>query len=109
MTDEILVKTPTMQDKVQELSLAYSKEIGAWCDDKVPPILGNADYAARTSALVIALTRELARAAAAYGEAQDQDSETVGGLILALFTKNHIQALETIEAARQVEKGETIQ
>lgn len=108
MSDEISLKSPTMQYRVQELSLAYSKEIGAWCDAKVPKILGDADYAARTAALVIALTRELARAAAAFGEAQKQDSEAVGGMILALFTKNHIQALDTIEAAREVE-GATLQ
>lgn len=103
MSEEQIIGT-SMKDMVAALTADYTKEIGDLVDSKVPPILDNQTYAARTSALVIALTRSLARAAAAFGEAQNQDSDAVGGLILQLFTKTHIDVLQTIEATREVEK-----
>lgn len=105
MTEEIHIGAPpTMKEKVAELTAEYTRELGEICDAKVPKVIGNSEYAARTSALMIALVRQTARAAAAFGEAQGQDGDAVGALILALFTKNHIEALQAIEMSKKLER-----
>jgi uncharacterized protein (DUF2267 family) len=85
----------------------YTAEMTKWADSKVPPILNNADYADRTSALMIALTRQFARAAAAFGEAHQVDPEKVAEAVVKMFANDHVQALTAIRIGNEI--VETVQ
>lgn len=90
--------TTTLQEHTSDLVDEYTGELGLWLDSKVPPILLNGEYAARTSALLIALSRQIGRVAAAFGSAQNVDDEEVGKMCVAMFTKHQAEALLTIKA-----------
>src|SRR5512139_76389 len=85
MAKHRLAQAQSIHEHTSDLVDEYTAEITAWADEKVPPILTNSEYAARTSALVIALSRQLGRAAAAFGEAQQCPSEEVGQMVVTMF------------------------
>jgi hypothetical protein len=58
--------------------------------------LANDEYAARCSALLIALNRELARCAAAFGEVHQIDPAEIMTLVAEQFSKNHVHALNAL-------------
>ena len=103
MSEETILGAPTMQQHTSGLVEAYTAEITEWADAKVPPILTNAEYAARTSALLIALSRQLGRAAAAFGEAQSVSADEVGELVVSMFAKHHTQSLQAIEIKETIQ------
>lgn len=61
----------------------YTATLTEFANGLVPPYLDNAEYAARTSALMIALNRQLARCAVAFGEAHQVDPEAMLQLVAA--------------------------
>lgn len=66
----------------------YTRRLNNYTDGLVPPFLDNAEYAARTSALMIALNRQLARCAVAFGEAHGVSPEQMIELVTGQFAKN---------------------
>lgn len=66
----------------------YSATLAEFTNGLMPTFLDNAEYAARTSALMIALNRELARCAVAFGAAHDVAPEVMIQLVNAQFVKN---------------------
>jgi len=88
--------------RVSDLTDDYTKELAEWTDGKVPPLTSNPEYAARTSALMIALSRNLARAAAAFGESQNVEAEEVVAMVVKMFVTNHLSAIQTIDATNKV-------
>lgn len=75
-----------------DLTAEYTQKLDAFVNDLVPPMLSNAEYAARTSALMIALNRELARCAAAFGSAHQVDADTMIQLVTGQFNNNYFRA-----------------
>jgi hypothetical protein len=91
------------QQRSIELTNEYTAELTKYCDDRVPPMLDNAEYAARCSALLISMTRQLGRCAAAFAKANNQDQQDVAVMIARMFNKNHQQAIDALG------EGETVQ
>lgn len=80
-----------------DLVAEYTRLLDQFVNQLVPPVLDNAEYAARTSALMIAVNRELARCAAAFGETHGVDPEQMIRLVIGQFTKNFSIALDAME------------
>ena len=97
MTDPIQERSSTLVDE-------YSQKLDAFVNEIVPPVLDNAEYAARCSALLIALNRQLARCAASFGEVHGVSAEDMLELVRAQFIKNYRISLAAVEGA-----GESVQ
>lgn len=87
-----------------DLTEEYTRRLGNFTDGLVPPFLDNAEYAARTSALMIALNRQLARCATAFGEVHGVSPEQMINLVVAQFAKNMSVCASAMEG-----EGETRQ
>jgi hypothetical protein len=79
----------------------YTGHLTAFVDNLVPTTLDNAEYAARTSALMIAINRQLARCATAFGEAHGVAPEQIVELVVAQFAKNMAVCAEAVEGQGQ--------
>lgn len=75
----------------------YTDQLTAFVNGLVPPFLDNAEYAARTSALMIALNRQLGRCATAFGNAHDVSPEDMIKLVIAQFVKNMAVCADAVE------------
>lgn len=64
-------------------------------------IISNAEYAARTSALMIALNRQLARCAAAFGEVHGVAPDEMTKLVEAQFGNNFRRCLDAVAGEGQ--------
>lgn len=104
MTDDQLQAEETFQQRSIALTEEYSNELEAYVDERVPPVLDNTEYAARCSSLLIALTRQLARAAAAMGQANGQDELEVRTVVMGMFNRNYDRALKSLAG-----EGSTVQ
>lgn len=80
-----------------ELVEEYTDHLTSFVNGLVPPFLDNAEYAARTSALMIALNRQLGRCATAFGEAHGVSPEQMIELVVAQFVKNMAVCAEAVE------------
>lgn len=98
-----LKQDEALQSTTIELTNQFTQELGDYCDKRVPPLLDNSTYAASCSALLIALTRQLGRAAAAFGQANKQPEEDVRTMVIRMFNKNYDLSLEAMG------QGETVQ
>jgi hypothetical protein len=85
-----------IKERSADLVEEYSVALTAFIDKLVPSMLTNSEYAARCSALLIALNRQLARCAAAFGEVHGIDPQEVMKLIAEQFSQNHIRALNAL-------------
>lgn len=100
--DKITERTVEINEDVafQERSIAlteqYTNEFGQIIDREVPMTLSNAEYGARTSSLLIALTRQLARCAAAFGHANGQSPDDVQIMVMKMFGTNYNRAMEAL-------------
>lgn len=92
-----------IQTRSLELTARFTAELTEYCDKRVPALLDNAEYAAACSALLIALTRQLGRAAAAFGTANRQDPADIATMVVRMFNTNHQRSLAAIG------EGETVQ
>jgi hypothetical protein len=86
MTD---TQTETTLERSEELQAEYTLELDGFVNRLVPSTLSNAEYAARTSALMIALNRELARCAAAFGDVWQVGPKDMIELVTAQFVGNY--------------------
>jgi hypothetical protein len=93
-----------LQSRAIALTNQFTNELGEYCDAHVSPLLSNAEYAASCSSLLIALSRQLGRCAAAFGKANMQSEEDVRTLVFRMFNKNYDIAMAAIGA-----EGETVQ
>lgn len=78
------------------LTAEYSLKLTELVNATLPEMLDNAEYAARTSALMVALNRELARLAATCGESQEIDPDTMMELVSKQFVNNFGRCLTVI-------------
>jgi hypothetical protein len=99
MSDEA---APSVTERSSELVEQYTAELETFVNGLVPPFLDNAEYAARTSALLIALNRQLARCAAAFGEVHGVTPEQMTSLVGSQFAKNFRTALDAVRGEGQV-------
>lgn len=100
MTDAI----DGIKERSSELAEDYTEKLTAFVDELVPSMLANDEYAARCSALLIALNRQLARCAAAFGEVHQIDPQEIMALVAEQFSQNHVKALNALRG-----EGGTIQ
>jgi hypothetical protein len=96
MTDTQSETIDAIKERSVDLVEEYSAELTAFVDKLVPSLLANDEYAARCSALLIALNRELARCAAAFGEVHQIDPAEIMTLVAEQFSKNHVHALNAL-------------
>jgi hypothetical protein len=90
--------TARSADLVEE----YTAKLDEFVTALVPPFLDNAEYAARTSGLMIALNRQLARCAAAFGEVHGVTPEAMASLVAGQFSRNFQTALGAVQGEGQV-------
>jgi hypothetical protein len=90
------------QSRVDDLLDEYGAFFGNLIDARLPTIIDNGEYAARTAALMITLNRQLARVAAACGEAQQVDDQVIGTLVVGQFAKNHASCVEALRMRDKV-------
>jgi hypothetical protein len=83
-------------DQATSMVETVSAELDRFVNERVPCILTNAEYATATSALMISLNRQLARCAAAFGEAQGIDPNEMIQLVAAQFDRNYARCLDVI-------------
>lgn len=92
--------TDTMSNAVLErssdLTEQYTDELNAFVEQRVPMALDNTEYAARCSGLMIALNRQLARCAAAFGEANEVPPESIRTLVMGQFSRNFGICIATV-------------
>lgn len=95
---------PTIQERATDLTDDYSQQLDAFVNEIVPPVLDNAEYAARCSALLIALNRQLARCAASFSEVHGVDPEEMTALVFTQYRRNFAISRSALEGA-----GEAVQ
>jgi hypothetical protein len=100
MTD-IQTHEPTVQERAAALTDDYSQRLDAFVNEIVPPVLDNAEYAARCSALLIALNRQLARCAASFGEVHTVSPEEMTQLVASQFSRYFRISREALDGAGQ--------
>jgi hypothetical protein len=81
-------ETETVEGRAKDLTDAYSQKLDAFVNELVPTVLDNREYAARCSALLIALNRQLARCAASFGEVHQVTPDDMTNLVFAQFVRN---------------------
>ena len=91
-------------DRSAQLSQDYSEHLDGIIDAMVPKTLSNEEFVSRCTALMIALNRELARCAAAFGETHEIEPELMMQLVGAQFVKNYGVCLAAIRG-----EGQTVQ
>lgn len=77
-----------------ELADNFTNELGSWLRERLPILMSNSEFAATSSALMIALNRKLADAVVAFGETHGVDPAELDLLVIQMFQKNHVFALE---------------
>lgn len=82
----------------------YSQRLDGFVNELVPPVLMNDEYAARCSALLIALNRQLARCAASFSQVHAVEPSEMLNLVFAQFHRNFRISLGALEGA-----GEAVQ
>jgi hypothetical protein len=103
MTDHELKDDAKLQQRSLDLTNQFTSELGDYCDQRVPPLLSNSDYAASASALLIALTRQLGRCAAAFGRVNNQPDDDVRTLVIRMFNNNFDRSLDAMGAEETVQ------
>lgn len=88
-----------VRDRSTELVDQFTAELDALVNKHVPTILDNAEYAAVTSALMIALNRELARCAAAFGATHGVLPDQIIDLVGTQFQINYAKCLEALSVS----------
>lgn len=83
-------------ERTDELADDYTRDLSEFVDKLVPTTLDNAEYAARCSALMIALNRNLARCAASFGEVHQVATEEMVQLVAAQFSRYHVLCLNAL-------------
>lgn len=87
-----------------DLADDYTAKLDAFVSDLLPAFLDNAEYTARSSALMIALNRQLGRCAAAFGDVHGVSVEDMTALVNGQFANNFRICREAVEG-----KGATVQ
>jgi hypothetical protein len=93
-----------VQDRAKELTDSYSQMLDKFVNDLIPPTLENAEFAARCSALLIALNRQLARCAASFSGVHHVEPDEMVNLVFGQFHRNFRISLSALEGA-----GEPVQ
>lgn len=103
-TRQVNAAEAAVVSRSSDLTEEYTRQLDAFTNRLVPPFLDNAEYAARTSALMIALNRQLARCATAFGQAHEVAPETMIELVIGQFAKNMAVCANAVDG-----EGETVQ
>lgn len=93
-SDELLDRSIELQDE-------YTHDLDAFTNKLVPPMLANDAYAARCSALMIALNRQLARCAAAFGEVHGLSPVQMQSLVMKQFGRNYGICIDALQGEGQ--------
>jgi hypothetical protein len=96
MTGSELRDDETLQARTTELTDKFTGELTAYCDERVPAMLSNSEYAAACSALLISLSRQLGRTAAAFAVANQQEPQDVRTMVLRMVGTNFDRSLDAI-------------
>lgn len=100
MSKETRAANTTISDitaRSSDLVDDYTAQLDAFTNEIVPVFLDNAEYAARTSALMIAFNRQLARCAVAFGNTHQIDPEEMIRLVTQQFLKNMAICASAVE------------
>lgn len=95
--------TDPVQDRSEQLAEAFTAELGSWIRERIPPLMTDAEFAATSSAMMIALNRKLAECAVAFGETHGVDAVELDMMVIKLFQLNHSRALDAARKAMTVQ------
>jgi hypothetical protein len=95
--------TAVIRAITDDMTAQYTEELEAWVRERIPESLTDPQFAARSSALMIAIGRQLAAIAAAFGETHLVPSDEVAKLVMGQFRKNHAIAIAAIAAGQTVQ------
>lgn len=84
-----------------QLSQDYTQHLDEMVNKMVPRTLSNEEYAARCGALMIALSRELGRCAATFGETHEIEPEQIIDVVQMLFSNHYATCLQVIRGEAQ--------
>jgi hypothetical protein len=98
------MSSDSVQERARTLTDDYSQRLDEFVNEIVPPVLDNAEFAARCSALLIALNRQLARCAASFSEVHHVEQSEMVELVFGQFHRNFRISLAALEGA-----GEAVQ
>jgi hypothetical protein len=101
MTD---TRSDAIQERSNELVEEYSQKLDEFVNGFIPLTLANEEFAARCSALMITLNRQLARCAAAFGGVYKVDDEEMRSLVFGQFDRNFRISLSALQG-----EGERVQ
>lgn len=94
----------TISGRASTLADDYTAKLDEMVNGMVPKTLSNHEYAARCGGLMIALSRELARCAATFGETHEIGPQEMIDITGLMFTNHYKVCLDAIRG-----EGQTVQ
>lgn len=85
--------TDKFQQRTADLTEQFTNELGAWVRERMPVLMSDSEFASSSAALMIALNRQLAACAVAFGNTHGLKPEVVADLMGKQLAKNHALAL----------------
>lgn len=104
MNDNMEDYIALITDRSNKLAEDYTEKLNELVDKMVPTTLSNDEYAARCAALMIALSRELARCSVTFGETFNIEPEVMVGAAGRMFGPHYAHCLSVIRG-----NGQTVQ
>jgi len=86
-----------IKQRTELLANTYTVELDAFVNEHVPRTLDNKEYAARCGALMIALSRQLARCAVSFGETHEIERGKMVDMVGNNFVTHYAKALEAVD------------
>lgn len=99
MSEEPEQDVRPMADKVD----TYTADLGNYVRGQIPRSMPDDEFAAAASALMIALNRQLAYCAAAFGETHGVSADLVRKLVMGQFDRHHATAIDALRNAVTVQ------
>lgn len=87
----------TIEERSAELVDDYAQRLDEFVNELIPPVLDNAEFASRCSALLIALNRQLGRCAAAFGDVYQVAPDEIRSLVHGQFERAYRIAREALD------------
>jgi len=86
-----------IMQRADELADQFTRDLDVFVGATVPKTLSNNEYAARTAALMISLSREIARCAVSFGETHQVDREEMVTLVGKMFGNHYARCVAAVD------------
>lgn len=85
-----------LQEASEDMTARFTRELSEFMRERLPTTLSDAEFAAASSGMMIALNRQLATCAAAFGETHQVNPQALKKIVKAQFDNNLARALDTL-------------